>query len=257
MEALANGKAVKINNWLPYWAVFQADMRQTLRSWLYRFWVLVSLAAAVGYLLYRLGLWRESGMSQLASIFVSDLLRWTVVGSVTLIIALTAGTISAERGTMADSVLSRGISRHQYFLGKLHSRLATVLGTFVFMGILGIAGGFFLQHEELSLMGCLAALLSLAALMAAVVTCGVTVSAVSNNPMLGVAVLWMLLYGTGFALYLLPTSFPSPDRALQNLPYILRGQFDWRVLGRLIGYSALASALAASFGMIYFSRRDV
>jgi hypothetical protein len=253
----STNKAVKINRWLPYWAVFQADMRQTLQSWLYRFWVFVSLAAAIGYLLYRLGLWRESGISQPSVSFISDLLRWTVVGSVTLIIALTAGTISAERGIMADSVLSRGISRYQYFMGKLHSRLAIVLGTFVFIGIVGILGGFFLQHEDLSLVGSFAALVTLTAMMAAVVSCGVTVSALSNNTMFGVAILWMLLYGTGFALYLLPASFPSPDRALQNLPHILRGHFDWSVLGRLIGYSALISAVAGLVGMICFSRRDV
>jgi hypothetical protein len=26
--------------WLPYWAVFQTDLRQTLRSWVWRTWVL-------------------------------------------------------------------------------------------------------------------------------------------------------------------------------------------------------------------------
>jgi hypothetical protein len=36
-----------------------------------------------------------------------------VLGSITLIVVLTAGAISADRGTMADSVLSRGISRYQ------------------------------------------------------------------------------------------------------------------------------------------------
>ena len=39
------------------------------------------------------------------------------------IVVLTAGSISAERGTVADSVLSRGISRYQYFMGKWHARL--------------------------------------------------------------------------------------------------------------------------------------
>ena len=38
-----------INRWLPYWAVFQADVRQTLRSWVYRVWVL-AVAAGDGRL---------------------------------------------------------------------------------------------------------------------------------------------------------------------------------------------------------------
>src|SRR5947209_5123229 len=129
MEGSAKKKA-PINRWLPYWAVFQADVHQTVRSWVYRIWVLVSLLAAVGYLLYRFGLAHEAGLVQPASRLIADLLRWTLLGSVTLIVVLCAGSISAERGTMADSVLSRGISRHQYFLGKWHSRLVTVLATF-------------------------------------------------------------------------------------------------------------------------------
>ena len=59
--------------------------------------------------------------------FLSDLLRWTLLGSVRFIVVLSAGSISSERGTLADSVLSRGISRHQYFLGKWHARLASVM----------------------------------------------------------------------------------------------------------------------------------
>src|SRR5262249_22813327 len=120
MDTPAAARPVKIKRWLPYWPVFQADVQQTLRNWVYRTWVLVSLLTAVGYLLYRYGAVREARIIQPASGLVSDLLRWTVLGSVTLIIMLTAGSISSERGTMADSVLSRGISRYQYFLGKWH-----------------------------------------------------------------------------------------------------------------------------------------
>src|SRR2546421_10820290 len=99
MDATA-AKPVKINRWLPYWAVFQADVRQTLRSWVYRAWVLMSVLAAVGYLLYCLGAYREAGLIQLDSVFISNLLRGTLIGSVTLIIVMTVGCISSERGTM-------------------------------------------------------------------------------------------------------------------------------------------------------------
>src|SRR5437899_11921355 len=107
MDTPAQVKATPVNRWLPYWAVFQADLRQTLRSWVYRAWVLVSVLAAVGYLLYRVGVYREAGNVQQASTLISDLLRWCIYGSLTLIIVLTAGSITAERGTMADSVVSR------------------------------------------------------------------------------------------------------------------------------------------------------
>src|SRR5437764_4472291 len=141
-------KKVKINRFLPYWAVFQADLKATLNSWIYRVWVLVSLGAAVGYLLYRFGAKQVGGFVQPAPEMLSDLMQWVAFGSVTLVIVLTAGAICAERGTMADSVLSRGISRYQYFLGKWHSRLVVVLGTFFVIALLALIGSFFMLHSD-------------------------------------------------------------------------------------------------------------
>jgi hypothetical protein len=257
MEATTAPKPVRINRWLPYWAVFQADVRQTMNSWVYRVWVLVSVLAALGYLLYKVGVYREAKIIQSASELISDLLRWTVLGSVTLIIFLTGACISSERGTMADSVLSRGISRYQYFLGKWHARLVTVLGTYLVLGSLALLGAFLMLHEDLSLLGSLVALGAVAAILATVVTCGVTVSAVSHSSVLGIAVLWIGLYGIGFALSMLPANCPAPDRVLANLPAIVRGGYDPAVLGRLIGWLAAACGGVALTGLFVFSRRDV
>src|SRR5919205_369043 len=127
MDAPAAAAPVKIRRWLPYWAVFQADVRQTLQSWVYRTWVLVSVLVTVGYSLYRYGAEHEAGILQSASQLVSDLLRWTLLG------------------------------------------------------------GHFLLHEDLSLAGSAAALLMVAALLAAVSSCGVTVSAVTNSTVVGIA----------------------------------------------------------------------
>ena len=257
MDAPAAAKNVRINRWLPYWAVLQADLRQTLASWVYWTWVLVSVLAAVGYLIYRVGLYRGAGILQQASDLISDLLRWTVLGSATLIIMLTAGSISSERGTLADSVLSRGISRYQYFLGKWHARLIAVLGTYVLMGLVALVGSAVLLDEDLDWKGSLLALVTVAALLALVITSGVTVSALSSSTVLGIAVLWILLYGTGFTLTQLPAPLPSPARTLANLPHVLRGHYDLQALGEFIGWSALASCGVALVGMAYFARRDV
>jgi ABC-2 type transport system permease protein len=261
MEASTGAQALpqyKPVRFLPYWAVLQMDLNQTLRSWVYRVWVLLSLLAAVGYLLYRFGAYREAGLVQPASEMMSDLLRWTVLGSVTLIIILTAGTISGERATMADSVLCRGISRYQFFLGKWHARLMAVLGTFFVLASVMLVGSFFLLRDEhLSLIGSGVALLTVAALLVMVITCGVTVSACCNSTLLSVAVLWLVLYGSGFLLALLPGTWPSPDRVLQNLPNILRGQYDWSTVARLWWLTGLTSLSVAAFGMFHFARRDV
>jgi ABC-type transport system involved in multi-copper enzyme maturation permease subunit len=257
MEAPASVKNAKVNHLLPYWAVFQNDLHYTLRSWVYRFWVLVSVLSAVGYSLYRLGVYREAGIIQNASTVISDVLRWTVLGSVTLIVVLTVGCISSERGTLADSVLSRGISRYQYFLGKWHARLAAILSTYLVMGGASLLAGMFLLHEDLSWTGSLIALATVAVLLAAVITCGVSVSAMVNSTVMGIAALWILLYGGGFLLSLLPAQYPSPDRALTNLPLILRGYYDLAAIGRLMGWTSAVALVVALVGLVYFARRDV
>jgi len=256
MDAVAEKKPVTFNRWLPYWAVFQADMRQTLRSWVYRFWVLLSVLATIGYLLYRFGIY-QGGIEQPASLHISYLLRWIVLGSAAIICVLTAGSISSERGTMADSVLSRGISRYQYFIGKWHARLVTVLGTFLALGLVTLISALFLLHEDLSWDGSLVALLTVAALLTAVITFGVTVSAVANSTVLGIAVLWAVLCGGYFLLSFLPQRFASPDRALQRLPHILQGHYDLNSLAQFVGWAVLLSCATALIGMAYFSRRDV
>lgn len=246
-----------IRRFLPYWAVFLADLRQTLRSWVYLVWVLVSILGASGYLLFRVGVQHEAGMIQPASRLVSDLLRWSVLGGGTLIIALAGGSISAERGTLADSVLSRGISRYQYFCAKWHARLVAVLSTFLLMGLATLAGSYLFLQGDLSLRGSLVALAAILALLCIVTTCSVAVSAVINSTMLGVTILWILLYGAGFALSLMPAHFPAPSRILTSLPMTLKGYYDLQLLGRIATWSAVGSVLAALLGLGYFARRDI
>lgn len=258
MDATTAAAPVKINRWLPYWAVLQSDIRGTLRSWVYRTWIILSLLTAGGYMLYRLGGEQIAGLIQPASALISDLLRWIVVGSVTLIIALTVGSITSERGTMADSVLSRGISRYQYYLGKWHARMVTILLSFLGMAVLWLIASYFLLDEDMALRGIIWSLATVCALLAAIISCGVAISAMSNSTVLGIALLWLTLYGISFLMSLIPTRIPSPERFLEKLPFILQGKYtDLDSLLRLITGAVVISAIMTIAGMAYFARRDV
>jgi ABC-type transport system involved in multi-copper enzyme maturation permease subunit len=247
-----------LNRWLPYWAVLQADLAQTMQSWVYRVWVFVLLLSATGIILYRYGLAKEAGIVQPWAQLMADLFRWALLGSGSLVVVLTAGTISSERGTMADSVLSRGISRYQYFLGKWHSRLFSVLVTFLVLALAALIVGSTLLHDDpVNPLGAMWALGASVCLLAVVVTCGVAVSAIVNSTVLGIAVVWVLLYGGGFLLSLLPQSVLSPDRALARMDFILRGNYDVEGLARLMIACGVVSLLAAAIGMLHFSQRDI
>jgi hypothetical protein len=158
---------------------------------------------------------------------------------------------------MADSVLSRGISRYQYFLAKWHARLVLVLGTFLFMGIIASTGSCLLLQEDVTIMGSLVALLTVTALLMVVITSGVTISTLVSTTVTGITVLSVLLYSLYFALGMLPSRFPSPDRALNSLPYVLQGLYDISALGRLMGGSVVISGVIGVIGLVVFARRDV
>jgi hypothetical protein len=257
MDQAIAAKPVRIRRWLPYFAVLQSDVHQTLRSWVYRTWVLISVLGAVGYLLYRFGLANEARIIQPASDWISDLLLWMLFESVTLIVVLAAGSISADRGTMADSILSRGISRYQYYLGKLHARLITVLVTFYLQGMLIVAAGCFFLHEDHSIDGCLIAISSIAALLVFVISCGVAVSAMIDTTVVGIAFVWLVVYGAGFLISLVPGHFTEIFSWLHNLPHLVRGMYNLQDQLRLIIVALVAAVVVAVIGMVHFSRRDV
>ncbi len=261
MEATPPVVTVRFNKFLPYWAVLQTDLRQTLRSWVYRLWVLVTVIAAGGFLLYRVGLHKEAGIVQSAAAQCGDLFRLMVVGSLALVVVLAVSAVSAERGTLADSVLSRGISRHQYFLAKWHARLVVVAITFALLGAMVLAAGYLLfkadAESDLTLVGGLAAVTAVIAILAVIVSWGVVIGALTNGTVLGITVFWLVLYGAGFLLSLLPEPWPSPDRELARLKFVLRGQFNEALLMNLVLGSAVLCVIAAVVGLMGFSKRDV
>lgn len=252
---------VRFNKFLPYWAVLQTDLRQTARSWVYRLWVLTTVVAAVGLLLYRVGLHREAGLFHSAAAQSSDLFRVMVVGSLALVVVLAVSAIGSERGTVADSVLSRGISRYQYFLAKWHARLVVVTATFAALAFAVLLASYFLfkddAQSDLSLTGAAVAVLAVCAVLATIVSCGVTIGALTNGTVLGITVFWMVLYGAGFLLSLMPEPWPSPERQLARLKFVLQGHYNSAVLTQLLTGCGAACAVAATIGLVGFSRRDV
>lgn len=242
---------------LPYFAVLHTDIRQTLASWVYRIWVVLLSSAGVGYLLYRLGIYREAGIVQAASVMIGELFLWLVLASIALVVVLTVGSISSELGTLGDAILSRGISRYHYFLAKWHARLIAIVGTFWLLAGAMLLSVHLLLHEDLSLSGSLVALLSISVLLMAIISLGVTTGALANSTLLGVTGVWIVVYVGGFLTTLLPQPCLVPSRLLGRLPMIVKGEYDWDAIVQLLAVAVGASALTVAVGLWQFSRRDV
>lgn len=248
---------IKYRRWLPYWAVLRTDLRQTFRSWVYRLWVIVTILAAGGFLLYRFGVHREAGLTQPAAVHTSDLLRAVALGGLALVVVLSVSSISSERGTLADSVLSRGISRYQYFLAKWHSRTIVVVGTFAVLAAIMLSAFHFLLADDLTFNGCLAAITTMSFLLAAVVAWGVAVGACTNSTVVGITGLWIFLYGSGLLLSLLPGTYPTPEKALSRLPHVLSGVYSGTALRDWVLGAIVATIGGGSLGLMGFARKDV
>ena len=256
MDATAEPE-IRFNRLLPYWAVLQTDLKQTLRSWVYRFWVLLTACGAAGYLLYNVGVHREAGLVQAASLQSEHLLRGLVVGGLALVSLLAVSSISAERSTVADSILSRGISRNQYFLAKWHSRTLAVLGTFALMGVGILAAHHFLFEPDLTLSGGALGLALLGLALAAVVSWGVTVGAISNGTVIGITIFWLIIYGGIVLLALLPEPYPTPNKLLARFHLVLRGEYDAAAAATLGGLFLGLTLAGSVVGLVGFGRKDV
>jgi len=249
--------ALRFNPLLPYFAVFQTDSRQTLQSWIYRLWVIVSVVAAAGYGLYKFGIHREVGLVQSASEQTGILIRTIGYVTVAFVSLIAVVGIGGERTTVADSILSRGISRTQYYLAKWHARTLVVFGTFAVLAAAILTAYHYLLEPDLTLRGGIAATLMAGAALAAVMAWGVAVGALANGSVIGITIFWLVLFGAIFLTSFLPETFPSPAYFVLQLRGTLRGQFEVVSVGKSIGIMVGIAVLGAMIGLIGYGRKDV
>jgi ABC-2 type transport system permease protein len=291
----------RLRRWtLPYVAVFQADLAGLARGWVLRAWFVLTILVTIFCMLDR----NEPGESVqspsgtvLAALFHSldttsgsahtlrELLKFYIVIWTSFIIVLTAGTIASELGVIADAVLSRGISRWQYYMGKWTARLAAVLGVYALVMVpatlllwlsatppgapdeiartefrpseLGDEPGALDVTRPITFGGAAFALGQVGAILAFVVTCGVALSALFDSTVISIAVGWVSIYGTGLILSILDLTRLSPGRLLRNLPDILGGHYVEAEQYTLIGsWLALTLFISLAAGTV-FARRDV
>ncbi len=244
--------------WLPYAAVLGMEWRQTWRSWMFRVAMLLVAVLAIGYVLHRAAIYHQAGILQSATVTLAEVLQAGLLLGPTLMVILSAGTIASERGTLADSVLSRGISRYAYFLGKWHGRLAALLaGYFLAVGMVVLLACVLLRREDISLMGTLWALFLEASVLAAVISIGVFFSTTSPGTAMAMLLTWVVVHGLAALLWISGLTLLHPQGLWRWLPLLLRGQYDAIVVAQAIGWAWLVVMGAALMGLVHFSRCDV
>lgn len=246
-----------LRRFLPYWAVLKNDLGQTLGGGLFRACFLVVLALSTGLLVHRAAIYKEAGRLVHASTFAAEILTLFVLVGSTVVIVLSAGAIAGEREVLADSILCRGVSRWQYYLGKLHARLFGIIGGMLLICLMVVAAGLILLKPDVTPIGLALAFGLVASILSVVVSLGVALSARVNSSVLGIAILWIIVYGVGTALFYFEVGTFRFQEMLRALPEIVEGQTEVWVQVRLIAGFSLAAACIALLGGMAFSRRDL
>ncbi|MER3417356.1 MAG: hypothetical protein C4297_14270 [Gemmataceae bacterium] len=242
---------------MPFWTVLRGDIRQTVRSWMYLLGMGTYAALGLGLVLHRAAMYRQAGLSQSAAALLGELLFMALVSGATWAVFLSAGAISGERQLLADAILCRGVSRYQYYAGKWMARVVLVSASFLFCGA-AIAGiGLCLLHYDVRADGVGVALLWLASVFAAVVTLGVSVSALSESTLFSVVVVWLAVHGLGVLFTMLQLEECNPIRLCDRFSRAMREGMAFEELARSLACYAGATLLIGLVGAIGFARRDI
>jgi hypothetical protein len=269
---------------LPLWGVILDDLKQGLRHWALVWWVALSLAlAAVWFIETPTTTTREviaagdaagfgsrstvtSGSAldeqgeplggPLASTLAAKVLRLHLVVWMSLMIVFAGSTMASEADSVASSVLCRGVSRWQYYLGKVIGRVGLTVGAFLILTIPIFLISLLKCHNDLSLEGTVRALTRGSLLVAGVAALSVAGSSWFRHPLLSVAVAWMVVYGAAIVVSLLRIEPLSPIRFIESVITLPRHPETALSAAKLLSTLGLAALVANIVSFIGFSRRD-
>jgi ABC-2 type transport system permease protein len=230
-------------------ALLEADLASMARSWVVRIWLglmaaqaLVTVPAAI------------QGGDPASDALAGLLGTYPVIWS-TFAIIVSGGAVASEAGVVADSILSKAVTRYDYILAKFASRLITVLGLYLLVTLpatylMSRAAG-----HDLTARGVIWAIVLVGLMLVLLTNLAVSCSTLFNRTLVAVVVVWVLWYAAGGIFALLELAHLSPLHVVESLPDMLRGDTNdtWRTLA---GF-ALPSGALTLLAVAYFARKDV
>lgn len=197
------------------------------------------------------------GQAASAAAWSGRLLRVQFLLAISFIIALGASSICGESEVAADAILCRGVSRWQYFFGKMLSRTIVVGFLFGLLATVILATGMVRFHNDVTLWGAGKAVgLAVSALVALLVCC-MAASVWFQNPLVAVLVSWISVVGAGAVVVILEINNFSPMAFADQLTPMLRSVDATLFPNVLLKYLAIAASVVALPAVGYFSRKDV
>lgn len=292
MDSLAHISLPLASRLLPFWAVTQEDLRSVLRHWALWAWLAVGLGLPALWLSTTIPAAASAPPATTASgesfgaphetpRFLHGNLKETHAGSAgiaaegtlsgfggrvlamqillcaTFALALGATAVSGEADVASDAILCRGIARWQYFLAKSLSRCLAVFLVVALLSMTAITAASLRLPNDVALAGLWSAIQTTGAVLVSAALLGVALGSWFHSPMVGVAVVWMMVYGVGLVATILELRELSPILFAEQLPQVLTGRLEALAYGQwLVKGSLYGAAAAAAAALIRFSTRD-
>ncbi|MCL4190503.1 MAG: hypothetical protein KJZ87_02065, partial [Thermoguttaceae bacterium] len=185
---------------LPSLAILKYEALTLLSSWLVRLWI---SASAVLTLLFILANW---GQMQSPALVAVILFPYLVFPWFLAVMVLGVEPVSGARvDALADGILSRPITRHEYLLGSWGARVLVVLGAYLAVVVpavllVGLAKRD-VSGEPLTLYGAVAALVVVAIVLTLQVSLAFLAGTLFRRPLLAMLVLVFLWYPVSTVLH--------------------------------------------------------
>jgi ABC-2 type transport system permease protein len=236
---------------MTFWALMEADLVNSIaRSWAVRGWLgLMALQAIVTVP-------SSTGDSTAADALAGLLGTFPLIWSL-FIIVNTSGAVSSESGVVADSILSKSVTRYEYILAKMASRLVMVIGAYLLITLPSAYLVYRYGIGDLSTGGVVWGVVVVGMMLVLLTSLSIALSTLFNRTMVAMIGAWGVWYAAGAITALFQVEFLSPLDIVEALPATLAGDYvasdQWRIL---FGFT-IASAAVMGIAVLHFSRKDL
>jgi hypothetical protein len=232
-------------------ALTKAELIGLSRSWLVRAWVGFALLTSVLPILIAGD--REDFVSEvlggwLALYFIPSAIMAAVLG---------AGSITQDLEVAADSILTRAVTRYDYIVAKLLSRIGVVtvvhLAATMPMVFLARRAGL----DDATTGGLLMASLVTGVMLLFLTALGVLVGTVLRGLIVAVIVIMVAFSAEGLIFEFLDLTYLSASSVLDSLPDMIRGEESTWEQARILMAFGSATVVAALLAGAIFDRREL
>ncbi len=233
-------------------AILRYDLRQLTHSWLMRIWVLL-LAVPAGFLVVVSATEKELASETLALYLGAVLAPMSALA----VAVITSSAIAGETATVADSIMSRSVTRAEYLWAKIVSRLGVtaLVYTLVAVPFAYLVTRYATQDTDLA--GVAGGLLMVGALLVFHAALGITLSAIMRNVLVAVLVLLVVVLSSGLVLQFLGLSWMSTTAVIESLPETFRGRTPGMEQLRVLGAFSALTVIAILTSLWGFRHRDL